>query len=68
MSESDEYTFRLLDGETALEIGISVAKFDAARIPSFQAEFKSVWVPSIATIRIYMDDVQFIDSSGIGAL
>ncbi|MGB0372211.1 MAG: STAS domain-containing protein [Opitutales bacterium] len=68
MSQSEDYTFRLTDADATLDIGISVAKFDAARVPAFQTEFQNAWVPSIKSIRIYMDDVQFIDSSGIGAL
>ena len=68
MSQNAEYTFRLSESDTELDIGITVAKFDAARVKAFQEQFQAVWKASISTIKIYMDDVQFIDSSGIGAL
>ena len=68
MSQTEDYSFRLTDGDTTLDVGISVAKFDAARVPIFQEEFQNAWLSTIESVRIYMDDVQFIDSSGIGAL
>ena len=68
MTQTPEYTFRLSESDTQLDIGITVAKFDAARVVAFQEQFQAAWVSSISSIAIYMDDVQFIDSSGIGAL
>ena len=68
MSQMEDYSFRLTDSDSTLDVGITVAKFDAARVPAFQTEFQNAWSSTIETVRIFMDDVQFIDSSGIGAL
>lgn len=68
MSKHLDYSFRLSENDTILIIGIFRSRFDAARVPAFQEQFAAAWVDSIIGIRIEMDEVQFIDSSGIGAL
>ena len=68
MSTTQEYDFELGANGTLLDVHLSVPKFVAARVPVFQAQLEEAWENSIERVRIFMGDVAFIDSSGIGAL
>lgn len=68
MSGTKEYDFELVNDGAMLDVHLSVPKFDAARVPVFQEQLEAAWNASVQKVRIFMGDVSFIDSSGIGAL
>ncbi|MGF1451932.1 MAG: STAS domain-containing protein [Opitutales bacterium] len=51
-----------------LAITVSDAKFDAASAAAFKEELDANWKPEIRRVTIDFSEVQFIDSSGVGAL
>lgn len=55
-------------GSGSLEITINEAKFDAACITDFKSRIDGVWDDSVKSVKIDFSQVEFIDSSGVGAL
>lgn len=55
------------DGST-LHLIVKVARLDATEARSFKQECEAALGPGITTVVIDLGTVQFIDSSGIGAL
>lgn len=56
-----------LDGST-LYLVVKVARLDAAEARGFKQECDAAWSDAINVVEIDLGGVQFIDSSGIGAL
>lgn len=63
-----DYTFQLSDNGEELLITMGNAKFDASSVGEFKTQLDSVWQDSIVNVSIDFAQVDFIDSSGIGAL
>ena len=55
------------DGET-LHLHIHAPRFDAAAARDFKTEIQSHWPPTVKRLDIDLHSVEFLDSSGIGAL
>ncbi len=55
------------DGE-ALQLHLHAPRFDAAAAREFKLEMQSHWRPDVKRLTIDMGSVEFLDSSGIGAL
>lgn len=51
-----------------MNISLEVSRLDAANMRDFKSEFAHAWQDGIQTITIDFSKVEFIDSSGIGAL
>lgn len=64
----DNYKFNLDAPKRELKITIHVAKFDALHAVEFKELLEKTWSDQIESVVIDVDKVDFIDSSGIGAL
>ena len=62
------YEFTLSDSDTKLLIVVHQNRFEAATIGEFKEGLEDVWNDKISNVVIDFEDVNFIDSSGIGAL
>ncbi len=62
-----DYTFEA-QSDSQLLITIKKAKFDASSVGEFKQQLESSWKPTITSVDIDFGKVEFIDSSGIGAL
>lgn len=62
------YEFSAAQDDAALEIKVNQSKFDAASITEFKESLDSAWSDKIRSVAIDLSSVQFIDSSGVGAL
>ncbi len=51
-----------------LRVKINESKFDAAGVGEFKEELDNVWDDTVVSVTIDFKAVEFIDSSGIGAL
>ncbi len=51
-----------------LRIHVAIPQFTAATVPEFKTAFESVWKTDITRVALDMSSVEFIDSSGVGAL
>ena len=56
-----------LDGDT-LHLHVHAPRFDAAAARDFKNEVQSQWPPAVKRLTIDLNSVEFLDSSGIGAL
>src|SRR5438045_922731 len=56
-----------LDG-TNLYLSVNVSRLDASTAGSFKRECEELWRPGITTVEAELSQVEFIDSSGVGAL
>jgi anti-sigma B factor antagonist len=63
-----DYVFNSSEDGSRLDIKINEAKFDAAGIDAFKEQLEAVWSSKVTVVRIDFSAVQFIDSSGVGAL
>ncbi len=54
--------------ERDLEIKVQVSRFDASVCEEFQAYIDELWSDDLRQITLDMSCVEFIDSSGVGAL
>ncbi|MBC2596432.1 STAS domain-containing protein [Ruficoccus amylovorans] len=63
-----DYTFKLTEGGTQLLITIGANKFDASCVSGFKQQLEETWQDTIIHVDIDFFQVDFIDSSGIGAL
>lgn len=64
----DAFSFRFDPAARALQVEVAVPRFDATRTPAFRLALDQAWRPEIETVAIDLARVDFIDSSGIGAL
>jgi anti-sigma B factor antagonist len=55
------------DGD-ALHLHLHAPRFDAAAAREFKVEINNHWRPDVRRLTIDMSTVEFLDSSGIGAL
>lgn len=62
------FDFELSPDESALRIQVKDQKFDITLAPEFRSQVEAVWRDSITAVEIDFDSVEFIDSSGVGAL
>lgn len=62
------FNFVLNEDASFLTIAIKLSRFEAATIEAFQKKLDNSWSASIQEVVIDLDKVDFIDSSGIGAL
>ena len=60
--------FHIKLDQSRLDIILNMPKFDAQAAESFNKELNSVWNDKIDSAVVDLRAVQFIDSSGIGAL
>ncbi|MEM9226557.1 MAG: STAS domain-containing protein [Verrucomicrobiota bacterium] len=63
-----EYAFSLSSNGTAMTITVDKTKFDASSVDAFNQALKEHWKQGISDVDIDFSKVEFIDSSGIGAL
>ena len=52
----------------ALSLRVIVPRLDILTASGFKKECEEIWQPGIASVRVNLLAVQFIDSSGVGAL
>ncbi len=64
----EKFSTQLDESGHKLEIGLNLAKFDATITAEFKDTVKGAWRDGITSVTIDFSDVEFIDSSGIGAL
>lgn len=62
------YEFQLDNNSGVLSIVINQPKFDAASAAEFKDLLDAEWSDAVKGVEIDFDQVQFIDSSGVGAL
>ena len=51
-----------------LFLTIAVPRLDAAAAPDFKKTIESIWKPGISRVTADLSQVEFVDSSGVGAL
>ena len=56
-----------IDNET-LRMTLSVNRLDAAASRDFKREIDAIWSPEVTQVEFDFQQVEFIDSSGVGAL
>ena len=62
------YHFDLNSDSKELRIRVAVPQFDAAAVADFKSALDAAWKPGIARVVLDLAAVEFIDSSGVGAL
>ncbi len=62
------YQFNFFDDKTGLSVHINGERFDASGVGEFKSALEKVWNEKIRKVRIDFSKVEFIDSSGVGAL
>ena len=63
-----KYQFTLDSQTRALTIKINEPRFEANNVGEFKEKLQSIWSYEIDTVTIDCANVDFVDSSGIGAL
>ncbi len=63
-----KYTFELNQAQDEMHIQLDTPRLEAACISEFKEGLDQNWKPSIHHVSIDCKQVEFIDSSGIGAL
>jgi len=63
-----EETFQAQVQANSLNIRILKARLDAAAVARFKEQISAVWQDGLVQAEIDMSSVDFIDSSGVGAL
>ncbi len=66
MQQPYEFTFSP-DGR-ALTVRIKQTKFEAATVGDFKTALSKVWNDQLQSVTLDLGQVEFIDSSGVGAL
>lgn len=64
----EPFSFHLDPGGTHLVISIFSQRMDATQVSGFRNLLESVWKPEVVAVTIDLSRVEFMDSSGIGAL
>jgi anti-sigma B factor antagonist len=62
---------RIIDTQTeagSLQIVLKVKRLDAASAREFKLESEAAWSPAVTSVTIDLGAVDFVDSSGVGAL
>lgn len=54
--------------ETTLHLIVRTKRLDAAAASGFKRECEKVLTPAVRAVTVDLDSVEFVDSSGIGAL
>lgn len=57
---------RVLDG--TLQLVVKVKRLDASVAREFKNELQAAWTDKVRAVTIDLGDVEFVDSSGIGAM
>lgn len=57
-----------LEENGTLSFGLGVNRLDAASCRDFKKDIESLWSDDVRTVEVNFDQVEFIDSSGVGAL
>lgn len=60
--------FQLSPDGKLLEIQITAPRLEAMTIGSFKSDLENSWKASIESVKVNCEKIEFIDSSGIGAL
>ncbi|WP_309386155.1 STAS domain-containing protein [Cerasicoccus frondis] len=58
----------LIEEKAQLEVKVQVSRFDASVCEDFRDYIDSLWTKNLESITLDLSNVQFIDSSGVGAL
>ena len=53
---------------TNLALTVTASRLDASSAPGFKKEIEALWQPGVACVSADLSHLDFIDSSGIGAL
>ena len=61
-------TLRSMVEGGCLELQVTVSRLDAASVPEFRRECGEVWDGTVSRVVVDLGHVQFVDSSGVGAL
>lgn len=64
----DNYELHFNPDSQELAISVNESKFDAASVSEFRRVVDEFWNPETLRVAIDFSEVDFIDSSGIGAL
>jgi len=62
---------RIIDTQTqagTLQIVLKIKRLDAASARDFKQECEAGWSPAVTSVSIDLGTVEFVDSSGVGAL
>lgn len=63
-----DFQFSSANRNTRLNCLLNVPRFDATVAPRFKEALRSAWKPTLRTVVLDFRHVNFIDSSGVGAL
>lgn len=63
-----KFEYEFSQDRTALTIRVKEDKFDITLAPEFKEEVAASWEESVAAVTVDFSNVEFIDSSGVGAL
>lgn len=64
-------TSQVLDGTVkngTLHLVMKAARLDAATARDFKSECDAIWQPGLQRVTVDLEPVEFLDSSGVGAL
>ena len=62
------FEFELSPDERTLHIAVRDQKFDITLAPEFRSQVEAAWKDAITSVVVDFASVEFIDSSGVGAL
>ncbi len=62
------FRFEYRPDRKELLVHISTPQFTAATVPEFKIAFENAWKPDITSVVLDLTAVEFMDSSGVGAL
>jgi anti-sigma B factor antagonist len=65
---STPYQFKLSTDGKHLDIEMGLPRLEAMTIGSFKNDLENQWKPSIESVSVNCEQIEFVDSSGIGAL
>jgi len=61
-------SFRFEHRDKELRVHLATPQFTAATVPEFKVAFENAWKPDITRVVLDLSSVEFMDSSGVGAL
>lgn len=64
----EKYDFFIAPDKTHLDIKVKIPRLEASCTSEFKSILERTWLPSIKTVTVDCQTIDFIDSSGIGAL
>ncbi len=62
------FAAQLSPDKKTLTVKVKLEKFDAVAVPAFKEAVDAAWVDSLSLVSLDFAQVNFVDSSGIGAL